>query len=61
MKNLDSSKTAQESDIPTKKTDDNIDIFAPILCQEFKKAIETGKLPSEMKSTDVNPVFKKQN
>ena len=57
MENLDSSKTAQESDIPTKINKDNIDIFAPILYQEFNKSIETGKFPSEMKSADITQVL----
>ena len=61
LKKLDSSKTAQESDIPTKINKDNIDIFSPILYQEFNKSIETGKFPSEMKSADVTQVFKKED
>ena len=37
MKNLDSLKIAEESDIPTKVIRNNIDILALILYQEFSK------------------------
>ena len=40
MKNLNSSKSAQESDIPTKIIKNKIeDFFAPILHQEYNKSI----------------------
>ena len=61
LNKLDSSKSSPNSDIPTKKVKDNIDIFTPILRQEFNKSLELGKCPSEMKLTDVTPVFKKDN
>ena len=37
MKNLDSLKIAEETDIPIKVIRNNIDIFALILYQEFSK------------------------
>ena len=37
LKNLLSSKAAQDSDMPTKAIKDNIDIFASILLEEFNK------------------------
>ena len=52
LKNLDSSKAAQKSDILTKTIKNKIDIFAPILYQKCNKSIEAGKFPSEMKSTN---------
>ena len=52
LKNLDSWKAAQESDILTKIIKDKIDIFASILYQKFNESIEAGKFQSEMKSTD---------
>ena len=61
LNKLDSSKPSPNSHIPTKKVKDNIDIFTPILRQEFNKSLELGKCPSEMKLTDVTPVFKKDN
>ena len=48
---------SQNSDIPTEIVKDNIDIFTPILHQEFNKSLELGKFPSEMKLVDVTPVF----
>ena len=35
LNKLDSSKSSPNSDIPTKIVKDNIDIFTPILHQEF--------------------------
>lgn len=61
LKNLDSLKTAQEWNIPTKIIRNNIDISAPILSPKIYKLIDTGKFLSEMKSADVNLVFKKEH
>ena len=64
LKNLDSSKAVQESDIPTKKNirdsinnkiRNNIDVFAFVLYQGFHKSIETDKFP------DVTPLFRKED
>ena len=64
LKNLDSSKAVQESDIPTKKNTrdsinnkirNNIDVFAFVLYQGFHKSIETDKFP------DVTPLFRKED
>ena len=60
LNKLDSSKSSPNSDIPTKIIQDNIDIFIPILHQEFHKSLELGKFLSEMKLSDVTPVFKKE-
>ena len=58
LKNLDSSKAAEESDLPIKIIkDDNIDPFAPILYLQLNKWIETSKLRSETKSVDVTSVL----
>ena len=64
LKNLDSSKAVQESDIPTKKNirdsinnkiRNNIDVFAFVLYQGFHKSIEIDKFP------DVTPLFRKED
>ena len=61
LKNLLSSKAAQDSDIPTKVIKDNIDIFTPILLEEFNKSLRLRKFPSSMKLANITPVFKKDD
>ena len=51
----------QDSDIPTKVIKDNIDIFTPILPQEFNKSLAIGKFPLSMKLANITPVFKKDD
>ena len=53
LKNLLSSKAAQDSDIPTKVIKDNINIFIPILLEEFSKSLALGKFPSSMKLANI--------
>ena len=55
------SKSSPNSDIPRKIVKDNIDIFTPILHQEFNKSLKLGKIPSEMKLGDVTLVFEKED
>ena len=59
LKNLLSSKAAQDTDIPTKVVKANIDIFTPILLDEFNKSLALGIFPSSMKLANITPVFKK--
>ena len=54
-------KSSPNSNISTKTVKDNIDIFTPILHQEFDISLELGKFPSEMKLADITPVFKKED
>ena len=58
LKNLLSSKAAQNTDIPTKVIKANIDIFTPILLDEFNKSLALGIFPSSMKLANITPVFK---
>ena len=58
---LDSSKSSPNSDIPIRIVKDNIDIFTAISHQEFNKSLELSKFPSEMKLSDVTPVFKTED
>ena len=57
LKNLLSSKAARDTDIPTKVIKDNIDIFTPILLDEFNKSLALGIFPSSMKLVNITPVF----
>ena len=61
LKNLLSSKAAQDTAIPTKVIKDNIDIFTPILLDEFNKSLALGIFPSSMKLANITPVFKKDD
>ena len=61
LNKLDFSKSSANSDIPTKTVKGNIDIFTPILHQEFNKSLELCKFPPERKLADVIPVFKKED
>ena len=45
LKNLWSSKAAQDSDIPTKVIKDNIDIFTPTILEEFDKSLALEMFP----------------
>ena len=40
LKNLDSFKASQDSDIPPKIIKDNIDIFVPVLLTEFNESLK---------------------
>ena len=53
LKNLLSSKAAQGYDIPTKVIKDNVDIFTPILLEEFNKSLALGSFPSSMKLANI--------
>ena len=57
--NLDSSKTSQDSDIPTKIIKVNTDICADVLYSVFNRSLEVSEFPSGRKLADVTPVHKK--
>ena len=61
MNLLDSSKTCQDSDIPTRIFKPNLDIFTGALYSEFNKSLETSVFPPTMKLVNVTPVYKKGN
>ena len=54
-------KTAQDSDIPTKVIKNNIDIFTSNLPEEFNKSLTLAMFPSSMKLANITPVFKKND
>ena len=59
--NLDSSKTCQDSDIPTKVIKSDWDIFTDALYSEFSRSLETSVFPPSMKLANVTPVHRKGN
>ena len=59
--NLDNKRAYQESNIPMKIIKDNIDTFSEIVFHNFSNSIFDATFPSEMKNTDVIPVFKKKD
>ena len=61
LRDLLSSKAAQDSDIPTKVIKVNIDIFTTILVEEFNKSLALAMFPSSMKLANITPVFKKDD
>ena len=58
---MDCSKASQDSNIPTKIIQDNIDIFVPVLLTEFNGSLKLSTLPHSMKSANITPVVKKNN
>ena len=59
LKNLLSSKAAQDYDIPIKVIKGKIDVFNPIVLKEFIKSLALVKFQSLMKLANITPVFKK--
>ena len=57
----DTSKSTQAEDIPFKINEDNADIFANFILQNFNKCIIDKKFPDQLKKADVRPAFKKGN
>ena len=61
LNNLDSSKTCQESDLPTKIIKANSDTFTDVTHKELNRGLEVGNFPCTTKLTNVTPVYKKGN
>ena len=57
--NLDSTRTSQDTDIPTKSIKDNANIFSDFLLSGFNNSITTSIFPSSLKQTIIASVFKK--
>ena len=55
--NLHSSKTCQESELPTKIIKANSDIFTEVLHKELDGELEVGDFPCTMKMANVTPVY----
>ena len=60
-KNLDTAKASQESDIPAKILKTNCEFFGQYFCENINYCICHSILPSNLKSADVTPVYKKNS
>ena len=60
LKNLGTAKASQESDIPTKILMGNYEFFVQCFCENINYCICDSILPSNLKSADVTPVYKKK-
>ena len=58
---LNTAKTCQNADTPTKIIKLNKDIFAKFISNNFNHCIDEGKFPYELKHADVIPVHKKKD
>ena len=58
---LDTAKTSQQSDIPTKIFKQNSDYFAEYFYENINQCISKSIFPSDLKLDDVNPVYKKKS
>ena len=58
---LDDTKISQQSNIPAKIIEMNVDMFCIILHSEINKAIKLSKFSSCMKMADVTPVYEKES
>ena len=59
IKQLDTRKACQDTDVPSKIIKMNSDIFADFLYQNFNVAIATSVFPQNLKNANITPVFKK--
>ena len=60
INNLDTSKTTQQGDIPTKIIKDNKEIFSYFISTSFNNAVNKGFFPDELKYADIKPIYKKE-
>ena len=61
IKNLNTKKACQDTDIPTKIVQENSDIFAEFIFQYLNYGTEFSVLPANIKNTNVTPVHKKNS
>ena len=59
IKNLNSKKTSQSNDIPTKLIKEYSDIFATIIVEDFNKCMHNGTFPKSFRISEVIPVYEK--
>ena len=61
INNLDTSKAAQQGDIPTKIIKDNKDLFSYFISASFNNAVNKGVFPNELKQADIKSIYKKES
>ena len=59
IRTLDSSKTIQKGNIPTKIVEENIDIMSNTFHEDINKCFSESFFPDDLKRAEVIPVFKK--
>ena len=57
IKNLQTAKTTQQNDIPTKILKENSEVFARYFYENINFCIENSILPSDLKLVDVTSAF----
>ena len=57
--NLNRNNTSQNSDMSTKATKENSDIFSSFLCISFNSSIKTLAFPQCFKLADITPLYNK--
>ena len=59
IKKLDVNKASQRSDIPTKITKENIDIFGHFIGKSYNNTIKASQFYQNLKLADITPAHKK--
>ena len=61
VRNLDTAKASKQADIPTKMLKHNSEYFAEYFYDNINYCIENSNFPSDLKSADVTPAYKKKS
>ena len=61
IKGLDANKATGPDDIPVRLLKEMVDVIAPSLCNLFNNSIRLGKFPTDWKTANVCPIYKKDN
>ena len=61
IKNIDSSKAYQKDNIPPTILKQNNELSSLVLTRDINRCIDKGIFPSNLKKSDVTPVFKKDD
>ena len=61
IRDLNSKKSCQTSDIPTKIIQLNSDIFSNVIFKHFNYCIDKGEFSSDLKHADIFSIYKKNN
>ena len=61
LKNLEANKATQNTDIPTKLSKENLDVFADFIFENLNDSISQSIFPSALKLANVTLVHKKDS
>ena len=59
--NLDTTKSSQVADIPTKIIKQNLDIFVSFIWKTFNNIVDSSTFPAAFKPAHITPAFKKSS